>query len=61
MKRIRNLQGWISAFGTRGSKDSADGFNGYDANLSGFMIGADLAVSENILFGVAGGSGNGFY
>ncbi|MEE9367536.1 MAG: autotransporter domain-containing protein [Pontiella sp.] len=55
----QKLQGWISAFGTRSTKDSADGFNGYDATLSGFMIGADLAVSENILVGVAGGTGNG--
>jgi len=55
----QELQGWITAYGTWGSKDPADGFKGYDADISGFMIGADASVAEGVLVGIAGGSGNG--
>ena len=55
----QELQGWIAGYGSWGTKDGADGFHGYDANLSGFVIGADLAVSKNILVGLAGGSNYG--
>ncbi|WP_372798371.1 autotransporter domain-containing protein, partial [Pontiella sp.] len=53
----QSLQGWISAFGSWGDKSAADGFNGYDTSLSGFMVGADLSVAENVLVGIAGGKG----
>ena len=55
----QELQGWISGYGTWGDKSSADGFDTYDSSLSGFIIGADLAVSQNILVGLAGGSNSG--
>ncbi|WP_372807607.1 autotransporter domain-containing protein [Pontiella sp.] len=55
----QELQGWISAYGTWGEKDSAGGFGGYDVDIGGFMVGADMAVAENILFGLAGGRGTG--
>ena len=52
----QELQGWISAFGTWGDQDAANGFDGYEADMTGFMVGADLSVAENILVGLAGGS-----
>jgi len=55
----QGLQGWIAGYGTWGNKSDADGFHGYDANLAGFIIGADIAVSKNILVGLAGGSNSG--
>ena len=55
----QELQGWISGYGSWGTKSDTDGFHGYDANLGGFVIGADLAVSKNILVGLAGGSNSG--
>jgi len=55
----QQLQGWISGYGTWGTKDAAGGFGEYDVDLSGFVIGADLAVSKNILVGLAGGSNSG--
>lgn len=55
----QELQGWIAGYGTWGSKSSADGFEGYDADLTGVIIGVDLAVSKNILVGLAGGSNSG--
>ncbi|VGO15514.1 Outer membrane protein B [Pontiella desulfatans] len=55
----QQLQGWISGYGNWGDKDAADGFDGYSADISGFLIGADLSVGENVLFGLAGGAGNG--
>ncbi len=55
----QELQGWIAGYGTWGSRSSADGFGGYDADLAGFIIGADLAVSKNILVGLSGGSNSG--
>jgi outer membrane autotransporter protein len=54
----QQLQGWLTGYGTKGTQDSADGFNGYDASLRGFLIGADLSVANGILIGVAGGSGS---
>lgn len=51
------LQGWASGYGTWADKSAADGFNGYDATLRGYLIGADLSVAKNILVGLAGGSG----
>ncbi len=54
----QELQAWFSAYGNKGKKSAADGFSAYDANQSGFMIGADMAVAQNILVGVAGGSGS---
>jgi T5SS/PEP-CTERM-associated repeat protein len=58
-KAEQELQGWISAYGTWGEKDGADGFGGYDVDIGGFMVGADMSVAENILFGLAGGRGTG--
>ncbi|MDF7826042.1 autotransporter domain-containing protein [Pontiellaceae bacterium B12227] len=52
----QELQGWISAFGTWGNQDASGGFDGYEANVSGFMVGADLSVADNVLVGLAGGS-----
>ena len=54
----QELQGWVSGFGTRFDKSAADGFGAYDGSTRGFLIGADLSVAENILVGIAGGSGN---
>lgn len=53
----QELQGWISAYGSKGKQDGSSGFNGYDTRVGGFMVGADFTVSDNILLGVAGGSG----
>jgi len=55
----QELQGWIAGYGSWADRSAADGFDAYDANLSGFIIGADLAVSQNILVGVAGGANAG--
>lgn len=55
----QELQGWIAGYGSWGSHDASDGYNAYDADLSGFIIGADLAVSKNMLVGLAGGSNSG--
>ncbi|MEI6891794.1 MAG: autotransporter outer membrane beta-barrel domain-containing protein [Pontiella sp.] len=52
----QKFQGWISAFNTWGDLNADDGFDGYEANISGFMVGADLSVAKNILLGLAGGS-----
>jgi T5SS/PEP-CTERM-associated repeat protein len=53
----QKLQGWLAGYGTWLDKSEADGFDGYDGNISGFLIGADLSVADGILFGFAGGSG----
>lgn len=55
----QDLQGWIAGYTSRGDRSADDGFGAYDADLNGFMIGADLAVSRNILVGLAGGSNSG--
>jgi len=55
----QKLQGWIAGYGSWGDKSAADGFDAYDSSLGGFIIGADLAVSQNILVGLAGGSNSG--
>lgn len=55
----QELQGWIAGYGSWADHSAADGFDAYDANLSGFIIGMDLAVSQNILVGLAGGSNSG--
>lgn len=52
------LQGWVAGYSTRGSQDAADGFNGYDASVYGALFGVDLSVAENILMGVALGTGS---
>jgi T5SS/PEP-CTERM-associated repeat protein len=54
----QQLQGWLAGYGTWGSQSDADGFDGYDAAIRGFLIGVDLSVADNILVGVAGGSGS---
>jgi outer membrane autotransporter protein len=54
----QELQGWLSGFNTRFDKSAADGFGAYDGSTRGFLIGVDLSVAENILVGVAGGSGS---
>ncbi|MDF7800495.1 autotransporter outer membrane beta-barrel domain-containing protein [Pontiellaceae bacterium B1224] len=54
----QELQGWISAYGTKGSESATGGYQSYDVNMSGFMIGADAALNENWLLGFAGGSGS---
>lgn len=51
------LQGWIAGYGTKGTQNSGDGFDGFDADASGFLIGADFTVAENILLGICGGRG----
>ncbi|HEY5621924.1 MAG TPA: autotransporter outer membrane beta-barrel domain-containing protein, partial [Pontiella sp.] len=53
----QEMQGWITTYRTSGDRSASDGFNGYDASIGGFLIGMDLAVAENVLFGLAGGSG----
>lgn len=55
----QKMQGWVNAFGTKGSLDSTDGFGDYDTDISGFMIGMDFTVAENVLIGLAGGKGSG--
>ncbi|RKX46954.1 MAG: hypothetical protein DRP64_02410 [Verrucomicrobia bacterium] len=55
----QGLQGWIAGYGTWGDKSASDGFDGYDSSLSGFIIGVDLAASQNILVGLAAGSNGG--
>ncbi|MCF7863190.1 MAG: autotransporter domain-containing protein, partial [Kiritimatiellales bacterium] len=54
----QELQGWIAGFGTRFNESASDGFDGYDGSTHGFLIGTDLSVAENILVGIAGGSGD---
>jgi outer membrane autotransporter protein len=51
------LQGWISGYSSKGSMSATDGYLSYDSDLSGFLVGADVAVSKNWLFGLAGGTG----
>ncbi len=55
----QELQGWITGFGTWGSQDAADGYAGYDGDITGFLLGADMSVADGILVGIAGGSGSG--
>ncbi len=55
----QELQGWLTGYGTWSDKKAADGFNGYEGSLGGFLIGADASVADNVLVGVAGGSGSG--
>ena len=55
----QELQGWIAGYGSWADRSASDGFGAYDANLSGFVIGVDLAVSKNVLVGLAGGLNNG--
>jgi len=54
----QEFQGWITAYGSKGTMSATDGYYGYDASLSGFLIGADAAITENWLIGMAGGSGS---
>ncbi len=54
----QDLQGWVSAYATKADQSGSGGFNSYDANISGFMIGVDLSVAENVLVGIAGGAGS---
>ncbi len=54
----QELQGWITGFKTWTDRSSDSGFDGYDGNINGFLVGADLSVAEGILFGVAGGTGS---
>lgn len=54
----QELQAWVTAYGSRGSKSATEGFKSYDTSLSGFMVGADMSVAEGILVGVSGGSGS---
>ncbi len=54
----QELQGWITGFRTRADRSADSGFDGYNGNVNGILIGADLAVADGILFGVAGGSAN---
>ncbi len=55
----QQLQGWVAGYGSWGDKSADDGFDAYDSNLGGFIIGADLSISQNILVGLAGGSNSG--
>ncbi len=55
----QELQAWLTGFGTKYKMGEADGYDGYDGSLSGFMIGADLSVAEGVLVGLAGGSAGG--
>ena len=54
----QSMQGWITGYKTWVTMDATDGFDGYDGDISGFLIGADLSVAEGILVGIAGGAGN---
>ncbi|MDF7808509.1 autotransporter outer membrane beta-barrel domain-containing protein [Pontiellaceae bacterium B12219] len=54
----QELQGWVSAYGSKGTMDATDGYRGYDASQSGFLIGLDAALNDNWLIGLAGGSGS---
>jgi T5SS/PEP-CTERM-associated repeat protein len=51
------LQGWFAGYGTWADQNASGGFDGYDSNIRGFLIGADFSIAENMLLGVAGGSG----
>lgn len=53
----QELQGWFAGYGTWFDKKAADGFDAYDGNINGILIGADLSLAEGILVGIAGGSG----
>jgi len=55
----QELQGWINGYGSKGSMSAKDGYDGYDANLNGFMVGLDASINENWLIGLAGGTSRG--
>jgi uncharacterized protein with beta-barrel porin domain len=55
----QELQGWYTAFNSWVDHDADSGFHAYDGNIGGFMIGVDLSVAENVLFGFAGGKSSG--
>jgi T5SS/PEP-CTERM-associated repeat protein len=50
------LQGWVTSFKTWVDRSAASGFDGYDGSIGGFLIGADFAIEDGILIGIAGGS-----
>jgi outer membrane autotransporter protein len=52
------LQGWVTGYKTWVDMSSDSGFDGYDGDIGGFLIGADMSVAEGILVGIAGGAGN---
>jgi outer membrane autotransporter protein len=52
------MQGWITGYNSWVDNSSDNGFDGYDGNIGGFLIGIDLSVAEGILVGIAGGAGS---
>jgi outer membrane autotransporter protein len=52
------MQGWVAGYNTWVDMSSDSGFDGYDGDIGGFLIGADMSVSEGILVGIAGGAGS---
>ncbi len=56
-KKGQELQGWMTGFKSRSGKSADSGFDGYDGDMGGFLIGIDFSVADGILVGVAGGRG----
>ncbi len=50
----KTLQGWVRAYGGKGSKDATDKFSDYDTTSWGSVIGIDKSFG-NLLIGLAGG------
>jgi outer membrane autotransporter protein len=51
----RKLGMWIQGVGQWGSRNSIDGFNGYDYSMGGTALGIDYAVSDRMVLGAAFG------
>ena len=50
----KTMQGWIRAYGGKGSKDASDKFSEYDTSSWGTVIGVDKSFGK-LLVGLAGG------
>ncbi|MDF7824280.1 autotransporter outer membrane beta-barrel domain-containing protein [Pontiellaceae bacterium B12227] len=50
----QTMQGWVRAYGGKGSKDATDKFADYDSSSWGSVIGVDKSFG-NLLIGLAGG------
>jgi len=55
-KKEQGLQGWAKPYGSWSVYDSAGGFEGYDHNIYGTVVGFDLPM-DGALMGIAGGYG----
>ncbi|QBG47518.1 autotransporter outer membrane beta-barrel domain-containing protein [Verrucomicrobia bacterium S94] len=50
----KTMQGWVRAYGSKGSTDSKGEFSDYDSDTWGMVIGVDKSFG-NLLIGLAGG------